>query len=144
MKGGGRLRGRGVKLLPLALLLACGGGPQLTSLRCRDAAHCQDVEDPLKVLLAVDFADDTGTLDEGVLNLRIGGNTQQTVSLSDIFAAQGIPHGTKKGTLKIDDDFTLDRMSQGQAVSVSLVAVDGAGHGSNEPSITFTLHLGGR
>ena len=45
-----------MKLLPLLLVLACGGGPQLTSLRCRDTAHCQDVEDPLKVLLAVDFA----------------------------------------------------------------------------------------
>jgi len=100
-------------LPPLALLIACGGGPQLTNLRCRDAAHCQDVEDPLKVLLAVDFADETGTLDKGVLNFRLGGNTQQTVSLSDIFAAQGIAEGTRKGTLKIDDDFTLDRMSQG-------------------------------
>ena len=25
----------------------------------------------------------------------------------------------------------------------SLVAVNGQGHGSNEPSLTFTLHLGG-
>lgn len=133
-----------MRLLPLLLVLACGGGPRLTNLRCRDPARCQDVEDPLKVLLAVDFADDTGTLDEGVLDLRLDGNTQQTVSLSDIFAAQGIAKGTKKGTLKIDDDFTLDRMSQGQAVLVSLTAVDGAGHGSNEPNITFTLHLGGR
>ena len=132
-----------MRLLPLALLMACGGGPQLTNLRCRDAARCQDAEDPLKVLLAVDFADDTGTLGQGVLNLRLGGSTQQTVSLSDIFAAQGLAKGTKKGTLNIDDDFTLDRMSQGQGVSVSLVAVNGAGQGSNEPSITFTLHLGG-
>jgi hypothetical protein len=37
----------------------------------------------------------------------------------------------------------LDRMSQGQEVSVSMVAVNGQGHGSNEPSITFRLHLGG-
>ena len=134
----------GKTLPPLALLIACGGGPQLTNLRCRDAAHCQDAEAPLKVLLAVDFADDTGTLDQGVLNLRLGGNTQQTVSLAGLFTAQGIAQGTRKGTLKIDDDFTLDRMSQGQGVLVSLVAVDGAGHGSNEPSIAFTLHLGGR
>ena len=133
-----------MKLLPLLLLLGCGGGPQLTNLRCRDTAHCQDLEDPLKVLLAVDFADETGTLDQGVLNLRVGGNTQQTVSLSDIFTAQGIAKGAKKGTLRIDDDFTLDRMSQGQAVAVSLIAVNGAGHGSNEPSLTFTLHLGAR
>ena len=132
-----------MKLLPLALLFACGGGPQLTNLRCRDPAHCQDLESPLKVLLAVDFADDTGTLDKGVLNLRVGGNTQQTVSLADIFTAQGIAPGTRKGTLKIDDDFTLDRMSQNQKVSLSLIAVDGDGRGSNEPGLTFLLHLGG-
>jgi hypothetical protein len=133
-----------VRLWPLLLLLACGGGPQLTNLRCRDVAHCQDVEDPLKVLLAVDFADDTGTLDKGVLNLRVGGNTQQTVSLSDIFTAQGIAPGTRKGTLNIDDDMTLDRMSQGQQIQVSLTAVDGDGRSSNEPGLTFTLHLGAR
>ena len=132
-----------MKLLPLALLLACGGGPQLTNLRCRDAAHCQDVEDPLKVLLAVDFADDTGTLDKGVLSLRVGGNTQRTVALSEIFSAQGIAPGTRKGTLSVDDDFTLDRMSQGQRVQLSLIAVNGGGHGSNEPILTFLLHLGG-
>ena len=128
----------------LALLLAaCGGGPQLSNLRCRDPAHCQDVEDPLKVLLAVDFLDDTATLDKGVLNLRVNGGTQQTVSLSDMLTAEGIATGTKKGTLQIDDDMTLDKMSQGQQVQVSLVAVNGQGHCSNEPSLTFTLHLGG-
>ncbi|TMA31898.1 MAG: hypothetical protein E6J88_03235 [Deltaproteobacteria bacterium] len=132
-----------MRVLPLLLALACGGGPQLSNLRCRDPAHCQDVEDPLKVLLAVDFVDDTATLDKGVLNLRVNGGTQQTVSLSDMFAAQGIATGTKKGTLQIDDDMTLDKMSQGQQVQVSLVAVNGQGHSSNEPSLTFTLHLGG-
>ena len=132
-----------MRLWPLLLLAACGGGPQLTNLRCRDAVHCQDVEAPLKVLLAVDFADDSGTLDKGVLNLRVGGSTQQTVSLADIFTAQGIAPGTRKGTFRIDDDLTLDRMGQGQEVAVSLVAVNGQGHGSNEPSLTFKLHLGG-
>ena len=132
-----------MRVLPLLLALACGGGPQLSNLRCRDPAHCQDVEDPLKVLLAVDFLDDTGTLDKGVLDLRVNGGTQQTVSLSDMFAAQGIATGTKKGTLQIDDDMTLDKMSQGQQVQVSVVAVNGQGHSSNEPSVTFTLHLGG-
>ena len=131
------------KPLPLLLALACGGGPQLTNLRCRDPKACQDVEDPLKVLLAVDFNDDSGTLDKGVLNLRVNGNTQQTVSLSDMFAAQGIAAGTRKGTLNVDDDMTLDKLSQGQKIQVSLVAVDGHGRDSNEPSITFTLHLGG-
>ena len=97
----------------------------------------------LPLLLAVDFLDDTATFDKGVLNLRVNGGTQQTVSLSDMFAAQGIATGTRKGTLQIDDDMTLDKMSQGQQVQVSLVAVNGQGHRSNEPSLTFTLHLGG-
>ncbi len=132
-----------MKLLPLLLAAACGGGPRLNNLRCRDAAHCQDVEDPLKVLLAVDFSDDSGTLDKGVLNLRVDGNTQQTVSLADIFTAQSIPAGARTGSLRIDDDMTLDRLNQGQQISVSLVAIDGQGHSSNEPSLTFMLHLGG-
>ena len=53
-----------MRFLPLLLAVACGGGPQLSNLRCRDPAQCQDVEDPLKVLLAVDFLDDTATFDK--------------------------------------------------------------------------------
>ena len=123
---------------------ACGGGPQLSNLRCRDPAHCQDVEDPLKLLLAVDFADDTGTLGAGVLDLRVNGSTQNTVTLADMFTAQGLDPAAKKGTLQIDDDMTLDKLSQGQQIEVSVVAVDGQGKGSNEPSLTFTLRLGGQ
>ena len=127
----------------LILLAACGGGPQLSHLRCRDPAACQDVEDPLKVLLAVDFTDNTGTLGAGVMNLRVNGNTQQTVTIADMFAAQGIAAAATKGTLQIDQDMTLDKLSQGQQIEVSAVAVNGRGQGSNEPSLTFTLHLGG-
>lgn len=132
-----------MRLLPLLCAVACGGGPQLSNLRCRDPAHCQDVEDPLKLLLAVDFSDDSGTLGAGVLNLRVNGGTQQTVSLADIFTAQGLDAAAKKGTLQIDDDMTLDKLSQGQEVEVSVVAVNGDGKGSNEPSLSFSLHLGG-
>ena len=132
-----------MKALPLLLLAACGGGPQLSNLRCRDAAQCQDVEDPLKLLLAVDFTDDSGTLDKGVLDLKVGGNTQQTVSIADVFTAQKIASGTRKGTLQIDDDLSLDQLSQGAQVQVSVVAVNGQGKQSNEPSLTFKLHLGG-
>jgi hypothetical protein len=89
---------------PLLLLVAaCGGGPELSKLRCR-ANPCQDVEDPLKLLLAVDFIDDSGTLDKGA----------------------------------------LDRITQGAQVQVGMVATNGQGKDSNEPTITFTLHLGGR
>jgi hypothetical protein len=131
-----------VKLLPLLLLISCGGaGPRLTNLRCRDT--CQSNESPLKLLLAVDFSDDTGTLDKGALDLRVNGGSQQTVSLSDIFAAQSIAAGTKKGTFQIDDDISLDRMAQGQQVSVSVMATNGQGRDSNEPNITFKLTLGG-
>lgn len=132
-----------MRSLLLLLAAACGGGPQLTNLRCRDPSRCQDAEDPLKVLLAVDFADETGTLGAGALDLRVGGNTQATVGLAGLFATQGIAPGAKKGTLRIDDDLTLDRLAQGERVKVSVVAVNGKGHDSNEPSLTFTLHLGG-
>lgn len=132
-----------MRLLPLLLAIACGGGPHLSNLRCRTPGACQDVENPLMVLLAVDFSDDTGTLDKGVLNLRVDGNTQHTLSLADLFAAQNIAAGTKKGTLQVDQDMMLDKLSQGQEVEVSFVAVNGQGHDSNEPSIKFTLHLGG-
>jgi hypothetical protein len=130
-----------VRFAALLLAAACGGGPQLSNLRCRGT--CQDAESPLKVLLAVDFTDDSGTLGGGVVNLRLDGSTQQTVTLSDIFTAQGIAAGAKQGTLNLDDDMTLDRMSQGQQIHVSLVAVDGQGRSSNEPGLVFTLHLGG-
>ncbi len=133
-----------MRLLPLLCALACGGGPQLSNLRCRDPAQCQDVEDPLKLLLAVDFRDDTGTLGGGVLDLRVNGGTQQTVTLADMFAAQGLGAGTKMGTLRVDQDMTLDKLSQGQQIQVSFVAVNGRGESSNEPSLTFTLHLGGQ
>ena len=132
-----------MKLALLLSLAACGGGPSLTNLRCRDPAHCQDVEDPLKLLLAVDFRDDTGTLGEGVLHLRVGGNTQQTISLADLFTAQKIAPATRSGTLQIDDDIFLDKMWQGMSVQISAVAVNGQGKHSNEPSLTFALHLGG-
>lgn len=131
-----------MRLLPLLLLVGCGGGPQLSNLRCR-AARCQDVEDPVKLLLAVDFRDDTGTLGKGVLELRLNGRTQTTVSAADVFAAQKLAPGAKAGTLQLDDDILLDRMTQGEQVQVSVVAVDGQGQGSNEPSLTFALHLGG-
>lgn len=125
------------------LLAACGGGPHLSNLRCRDPQHCQDVEDPLKLLLAVDFSDDSGTLGQGVLDLRVGGSTQSTVSISDMFTAQNIAQGTRRGTLQIDDVMTLDKLLQGEQVLVSVAAVNGKGQQSNEPDITFTLHLGG-
>ena len=85
------------RALPLLLLLAaCGGGPKLTNLRCR-VNPCQNTEDPLKLLLAVDFSDDSGSLDKGGLDLRVNGNSQQTVSLADIFAAQNVAAGTRSG-----------------------------------------------
>ncbi len=130
-------------LAALALpLFACGGGPHLSNLRCR-ANPCQDAEDPLKLLLAVDFSDDSGTLGKGALDLRVNGASQQTVSLSDMFAAQGIDPTSKKGTLNVDDDIQLDRMDQGETVTLGMVATNGQGNGSNEASLNFTLQLGG-
>ena len=131
-----------VRLLALASILAgCGGGPQLSNLRCR-SAQCQHAEDPFRVLLAVDFDDPSGTLDKGALDLRINGSTQASVALADLFAAQGLAPGTPRGTLNVDEEMVLDRITQGQQVRVGLLATNGQGRDSNDPSLTFTLHLG--
>ena len=124
-------------------LTACGGpGPKLKNLHCRTPS-CQDVEDPFKVLLAVDFDDQTGTLQAGELELRVEGKTQTAVALKDLFNSQNIAAAAKTGTLNIDDDVVLSNVKEGQVFHVSLIAVNGQGHDSNEPSISFTVHLGG-
>ena len=94
------------------------------------------------MLLAVDFVDDAGSLSQGALDLRVNGNTQASVSLRDLFAAQNLVPGTRKGTLQVDEEFVLDRVTQGEEVKVGLLATNGQGRNSNEPSLTFTLHLG--
>jgi len=129
-------------LLPLLLCAACGGGPHLSSLRCRDAKACQGVENPLELLLAVDFDDSSGTLDKGTLNLRVDGQTQQQLSMAGLFAAQQIAAGTQKGSLQFANDMLLEQMTQGQKVHVSVKAVNGQGDDSNEPNLDFALHLG--
>jgi len=125
-----------------SFLAACGGGPRLTDLRCRSSI-CQSNENPLLLQLAVDFSDDSGTLDKGALDLRVNGSSQHKLPLADVFVAQGIASGTKKGTLRIDDDLRLDRIDQGGRFSLSVVATDGEGRDSNEPRLSFSLHLGG-
>jgi hypothetical protein len=123
-------------------LAACGGGPHLSNLRCRDAARCTDVEDPFKLLLAVDFQDATGRMSAGTLQLRLYGQTQHTLSLADLFEQQGLAADATRGTLQVDDDLLLDRAGQGQTLEVALFAVNGVGQDSNELAQDFTLHLG--
>jgi hypothetical protein len=125
-----------------ACAAACGGGPHLTNLRCRDASRCNDVEDPFKLHLAVDFEDGSKTLSEGALELRLEGQTQRAVSLDDIFVAQGIARDATRGTLAIDDVLLLDRAANGQDVTVGLLATNGSGEESNEADAKFTLRLG--
>ncbi|MFL5425952.1 MAG: hypothetical protein ACJ783_13025 [Myxococcales bacterium] len=125
-----------------ACAVACGGGPHLTNLRCRDASRCNGVEDPLKLHLAVDFEDGTKTLSEGALELRLGGQTQRAVSLLDAFVAQGIARDATRGTLLIDDVLLLDRVTNGEEVTVGFLATNGNGQESNEADAKFTLRLG--
>lgn len=139
MTGGARLAGLVAFSIGLA---ACGSGPKLSNLRCRNAAKCQHPEDPFRLLLAVDFDDPTGTLDKGALDLRVSGNTQNSVSIRDLFTLQNLAAGATHGTLDIDDEVVLDRVQQNQQFTVSLLATNGAGQGSNEPKLTFNLHLG--
>jgi hypothetical protein len=122
--------------------MACGGGPHLTNLRCRDASRCNDVEDPLKLHLAVDFEDGSTTMSGGALELRLEGQTQRAVSLDDVFVAQGIAPDATRGTLAVDDVLLLDRVANGQEVTVGLLATNGSGQESNEADAKFTLRLG--
>jgi hypothetical protein len=135
-----------VRLLPplaiAASAAACGGGPHLSNLRCRDPGRCNDVEDPFQLRLAVDFDDDSRTLSAGALELRLEGQTQRAVSIADIFAAQGIARDAARGTLLIDDDLVLDRVANGQDVNVGLLATNGRGEQSNEADAKFTVRLG--
>ncbi|MFL5405582.1 MAG: hypothetical protein ACJ79O_06965 [Myxococcales bacterium] len=125
-----------------ACAMACGGGPQLSNLRCGNANRCNDVEDPLKLHLAVDFEDGSKTLSEGALELRLGGQTQRAVSLPDVFVAQGIARDATRGTLLIDDVLLLDRVTNGEEVTVGFLATNGNGQESNEADAKFTLRLG--
>jgi hypothetical protein len=127
------------------MLASCGSHPvKLTKLRCRGATgSCQDAEDPFKLLLAVDFADSSGTLGNGELELRVDGKTQVAVALQDIFNQQSLALTATTGTLNIDDDVLLSSVKDGQSFTVSLLATDGARQESNEPSLTFVVHLGG-
>ena len=129
-------------LLLLALACSCGGGPKLSSLRCR-ASPCQDKEDPFKLLLAVDFEDSSGTFGSGALELRLDGTTQNAVALKDVFAAQGLDPKATKGTLSLDQDLFVDRVTQNKAFTSSVIATSGEGAESNEPTLGFTLHIGG-
>jgi hypothetical protein len=132
-------------LPPLALFafsVACGGGPHLSNLRCRDASRCTDIEDPLKLLLAVDFEDVSKTMSTGALELRLGGQRQGAIALSDAFAVQGIAQDAMRGTLSIDDDLVLDQLRNGQEVTVGLLATNGRGEHTNEADAKFTVRLG--
>ena len=132
-------------LPPLALFafsVACGGGPHLSNLRCRDASRCTDLEDPLKLLLAVDFQDDSKTLSAGALELRLGGETKRAIALADAFTAQGIAKDATRGTLTIDDDLVLDQVRNGQEVTVGLIATNGRREESNETDAKFVVRVG--
>jgi len=132
-------------LPPLALFafsVACGGGPHLSNLRCRDASRCTDVEDPLKLLLAVDFEDGSKTFSAGALELRLGGETERAILLADAFAAQGIAKDATRGTLAIDDDLVLDQLRNGQEVTVGFIATNGRREQSNEADMKFVVRLG--
>jgi hypothetical protein len=129
-------------LLAALATAACGGGPQLSNLRCRETP-CQDPEKPFTVRLAVDFSDPTGTLGAGALELLVDGNVQSAVSLADLFAAQHLDAKATAGTLAVDEDVTLGQVVQDQTFNAGLQARNGLGQSSNQPSLTFKLTLGG-
>jgi hypothetical protein len=139
---GGALLGPAGLLCAALLCAACGGGPQLTNLRCR-VDPCQDPEKPFTLRLSVDFSDGSGTLSQGALELRVNGNTQSALSLADLFSAQLLSATSTSGTLQFDQDVSLDKVTQAESFTTSVVARDGQGRESNEPQLGFKLTLGG-
>jgi len=127
----------------LLLCASCGGGPRLTNLRCRDPQRCQHAEDPVRLLLQVDFDDESGTMSAGTLRLRLNGGDQGTLSLSNLFVSQQIASGATQGTLLFDDELHLDTIEQDQHLEVNVQAVNGHGEGSNDPGLDLLVHLGG-
>jgi hypothetical protein len=134
------------RLLQVAALvlpaLACGGGPVLSGLRCR-TDPCQHPEQPLTMRLAVDFEDPSGTLGRGSMELRLNGKTQSAFSLGDLFATQRVAPGATQGTIQFDQDFSPDALGAGTTLSSSVLAHDGDGRTSNEPTLDFRVNLVG-
>ena len=126
----------------LLLCAACGGGPRLTNLRCRESP-CQDPEDPFMLRLAVDFSDPSGTMGAGALELLLNGNLVEGVSLADLFNAQSIALNATEGTLQVDEALSLSSVHSGETFSAGLRARNGQAQESNAPELDFTLSLGG-
>jgi hypothetical protein len=122
--------------------LGCGGGPVLSGLRCR-TDPCQHPEQPLTVRLAVDFEDPSGTLGRGSMELRLNGKTQSAFSLGDLFATQRLAPGATQGTIAFDQDCALDGAGAGSTFTASILAHDGDGRSSNEPTLDFRVTLVG-
>ena len=131
---------RGCAIL-LAASAACGGGPKLTNLRCRETP-CQDPEDPFLLHLAVDFDDPSGTLSAGALELYTNGALEEAVSLSDLFTAQNIDASATQGTLQVDEEVSLTTLTAGEMFTAGLQARNGGGEESNTPTLSLTLTLG--
>ena len=64
-------------------------------------------------------------------------------ALRDVFISPGLPLTATTGTLQIDDDLVLSQIKEGVSFTVSFLATNGKGQDSNEPSLSFTVHLGG-
>ncbi len=126
----------------LVLCAACGGGPRLTNLRCREIP-CQDPEDPFKLRLAVDFSDPSGTMGAGALELLLNGNLVEGVSLADLFNTQNLAANATQGTLQIDEDLSLSSAQSGTTFAAGVRVRNGQEQESNAPELDFTLSLGG-
>jgi hypothetical protein len=133
-------RTAGALALACGLVTACGGGPSLSHLRCRRIS-CQDPERPLVLLLAVDFSDASGTLGQGTLDLQLGGATQSTQQLAPLFAAQGLDAHATQGTLSVDQAVELASITSHQQFTIGMIAHDGSGQATSEPSMTLQLDV---
>jgi len=98
------------------------------------------------LLFHVDFRDSDGDLAAGTLAPLINGKTtgDEPASLRELMLANGLPLDAVSGTLEFvlevqlsDDPASLPE--SGSTFDVGVLATDGAGHESNQPTVTLEL-----
>jgi hypothetical protein len=126
----------------LLFLAACGDplAPRLTKLRCREEG-CQSVENPFRVQLAVDFADDDADAAAGTATVTVDGVDQEPAPMAEVMARSGLDGSAKQGTLVFDVELLPVRLEDGMVFEIGLRVEDGRGRVSNEPRMKLQVNM---
>ena len=127
----------------LAGVMGCGDGvtPELRALR-----YMGQAPDSRAVLLfEIDFVDEDGDLDQGVLETFIGQRTSAlgALDLTPIFARSGLQEGETSGTLDVVVELALPRgeplPDDGSSFDLGFRAQDGQQHASDLAQVKLTI-----